>query len=52
MNERYVDADPPPGDCRGATDRSNHDHAIRMVTMHGGVRGAASDPAALIGATA
>jgi biuret amidohydrolase len=39
-------------DCCGATDRSNHDHAIKMVKMQGCVFGAVSDSAALIGAIA
>ena len=39
-------------DCCGATDRSNHDHAIKMVKMQGGVFGAVSDSASLIGAIA
>jgi nicotinamidase-related amidase len=39
-------------DCCGATDRSNHDQAIKMVKMQGGVFGAVSDSAALIGAIA
>ncbi len=36
------------GDCCGATDRSNHDAALRMVTMQGGVFGAVSTSDALI----
>jgi nicotinamidase-related amidase len=36
------------GDCCGATDRRNHDAALRMVTMQGGVFGAVSDSAALL----
>jgi nicotinamidase-related amidase len=39
-------------DCCGATDRSNHDHAIKMVKMQVGVFGAVSDSAAFIGAIA
>ena len=35
------------GDCCGATDRSNHDAALRMVTMQGGVFGAVSTSDAL-----
>ena len=36
------------GDCCGATDRSNHDAALRMVTMQGGVFGAVSTADALV----
>ncbi len=36
------------GDCCGATDRANHDAALRMVTMQGGVFGAVSTSHALI----
>jgi nicotinamidase-related amidase len=39
-------------DCCGATDRSNHDHAIKMIKMQGGVFGAVGDSAAFIGAIA
>ena len=35
-------------DCCGATDKGNHDAAIRMVTMQGGVFGAVSDRKTLI----
>ena len=35
-------------DCCGATDRGNHEAALRMVTMQGGVFGAVSSSAALI----
>lgn len=35
-------------DCCGATDRGNHDAAIKMVKMQGGVFGAVSDSASLI----
>ena len=35
-------------DCCGATDKGNHDAAIKMVTMQGGVFGAVADSAALI----
>ena len=39
-------------DCCGATDRGNHEAAIKMVTMQGGVFGAVSSSAALIAALA
>jgi nicotinamidase-related amidase len=35
-------------DCCGATDRSNHDAALAMVRMQGGVFGAVADSASLI----
>jgi nicotinamidase-related amidase len=35
-------------DCCGATDKGNHDAAIKMVTMQGGVFGAVSDSASFI----
>jgi nicotinamidase-related amidase len=35
-------------DCCGATDRGNHDAALKMVLMQGGVFGAVSDSASLI----
>jgi nicotinamidase-related amidase len=39
-------------DCTGATDRGNHEAALKMVTMQGGVFGAVSDSGALIEAIA
>jgi nicotinamidase-related amidase len=35
-------------DCCGATDHGNHEAALRMVTMQGGVFGAVADSAALM----
>jgi nicotinamidase-related amidase len=35
-------------DCTGATDLTNHDAALKMVTMQGGVFGAVSDSRALL----
>lgn len=37
-------------DCCGATDKGNHEAALKMVVMQGGVFGAVSDSAALIAA--
>jgi nicotinamidase-related amidase len=39
-------------DCTGATDAGNHQAALKMVTMQGGVFGAVSDSRALIEALA
>jgi nicotinamidase-related amidase len=36
-------------DCCGATDRSNHEHAIKMVKMQGGVFGTVADSTAVLG---
>jgi len=39
-------------DCCGATDKGNHEAALKMVTMQGGVFGTVSDSASLLGALA
>ena len=39
-------------DCTGATDLGNHEAALKMVTMQGGVFGAVADSATLIAALA
>ena len=35
-------------DCCGATDRSNHEHAFKMIKMQGGVFGTVSDSQTLL----
>ena len=39
-------------DCTGATDRGNHEAALKMVTMQGGVFGAVADSSALLASLA
>jgi biuret amidohydrolase len=39
-------------DCCGATDKGNHDHALKMIKMQGGVFGAVAKSDDLIGAIA
>jgi nicotinamidase-related amidase len=39
-------------DCCGATDKGNHNAAIKMIKMQGGVFGAVSDSAKFIEAIA
>jgi biuret amidohydrolase len=39
-------------DCCGATDKGNHDHAIKMIKMQGGVFGTVSGSAKFIEAIA
>ena len=35
-------------DCCGATDQGNHDHAVKMIKMQGGVFGTVSNAKALV----
>ncbi len=38
-----------PKDCCGATDRGNHDAAVKVIEMQDGVSGATSDALTLCG---
>ena len=39
-------------DCCAATDKSNHEHAVKMIKMQGGVFGSVSDSTAFVKAIA
>jgi biuret amidohydrolase len=50
MPFRGPDCVPFDKDCCGATDRSNHEHAIKLIKMQGGVFGTVADSQALLAA--